>query len=438
MVGKKLLVSIITAGAIVSAAVMFSLMPNNPVQVDTAHPQEEKKGMLPKLHDDALKIELVTEGLEFPTSMRFLDDNDILVLQKDDGKVLLVSGGQLHNQTVLQVRVANEAERGLLGVAIWNKGSSPNYDTEVFLYFTEIIEPSDDGNLRNRVYKYSYDWNEKILANQTLILDLPGEPGPFHNGGKIAIGPYDGYLYAVIGDVNAGGGMLDNEISGRDPDDKSVILRVDKETGLPAESNPFYDSKMEKLKRYYAYGIRNGFGMDFDPVSHNLWITENGPDTYDEINIIRPGFNSGWHKVVGPISRNNVTMDELVIFDGAKYEDPVFSWYTPIGVTDIEFFDSEKLGEKYENNVFVGDINNGNLYFFEVNEERTGLVFQDSRLSDLVADPVQDDESPEITSILLGEGFERITDIETGPDGFLYILTYDDGKIYRIVNNSGG
>lgn len=434
-VGRKLLISIVIAGSIVFAAVMFSLPPN-PVKIDTAQSQEEKE-ILPKLHDDALRLELVAEGLEFPASMRFLDASNILVLQKDDGKVLLVSKGQPYNQTVLQVRVANEAERGLLGVAVWNNDDN----TTVFLYFTEIVdESSDEESLRNRVYKYSYDWNEKILTNQTLILDLPGEPGPFHNGGKIAVGPYDGYLYAVIGDTNAGGGMLDNEISGRDPDDKSVILRVDKETGLPAESNPFYhyDGKMEKLKRYYAYGIRNGFGMDFDPVSHNLWITENGPDTYDEINIIRPGFNSGWHKIIGPISRNNVTTDELVIFDGAKYEDPVFSWYTTIGVTDIEFFDSEKLGEKYENNIFVGDINNGNLYFFEVNKERTGLVFQDSRLSDLVADPVQDDEQPEIASILLGEGFERITDIETGPDGFLYILTYDDGKIYRIVNNSGG
>lgn len=428
--GKRLLIPIIAAAVIVTALI-FSLMPSRSVDIDTAQPREEKEKS-PKLHDDTLGIELVAAGLEFPTSMRFLDANNILVLQKDDGKVLLVSDGKLHNQPVLQVRVANEAERGLLGIAIWNNGSSSN-STSVFLYLTEIVDES----LRNRAYKYSYDWNEKILANQTLILDLPGEPGPFHNGGKIAIGPYDGYLYAVIGDVNAGGGILDNEISGRDLDDKSVILRVDKETGLAVESNPFYHGKMEKLKRYYAYGIRNSFGMDFDPISHNVWITENGPETYDEINIIRPGFNSGWHKVIGPISRNNVTMDELVLFDGAKYEDPVFSWYATIGVTDIEFFDSKKLGEKYENNIFVGDINNGNLYFFEVNPERTGLVFRDSRLSDLVADQVQSNEPREISSILLGEGFERITDIETGPDGFLYILTYEDGKIYRIVNNKG-
>jgi glucose/arabinose dehydrogenase len=377
----------------------------------------------PLLHDPRLDVELVAEGLEYPTSMAFLDDNRILVLQKDDGQVRLVSAGQL--ETVLKVEVANEVERGLLGIAIHDRGD----DTTVFLYLTEREE---DSEVRNRIYKSTYNWSSNSLDNMTMILDLPGEPGPFHNGGKVAIGP-DGYLYAVIGDVNAGGGMLDNQIPGRPPEDKSVIFRVDRDTGMPAEDNPFYQysGEMERLKRYYAYGIRNSFGMDFDPVTGKLWMTENGPDRYDEINIVEPGFNSGWHKVMGPISRTNVTTNDLLLFNGSKYKDPVFSWYAPIGITDIEFFNSSSFGEKYENNIFVGDINNGNLYFFKVNEERNGLELGPG-LSDLVADPVGDDIFGEASSIILGERFGRITDIETGPDGNLYILTYEDGKIYRI------
>ncbi len=132
---------------------------------------------------------------------------------------------------------------------------------------------------------------------------------------------------------------------------------------------------------------------------------------------------------------------DLVIFDGAKYQDPIFSWNAPVGVTDIEFFNSAKLGDKYDGNLFVGDINNGNLYFFKLNVNRTGLTFHDPRLLDLVADPVReeeqqergDDEDSELSSLIFGEGFGRITDIETGPDGLLYILTYEDGKIYRIT-----
>jgi len=409
------------AGAI--AGIAFTLLLPSASETSIAR-EEEESG--PGVHDSRLSVELVAKGLKFPTSMRFLDENNILVLQKNDGQVRLVSDGEPRKEPVMRADVANEVERGLLGVAIWN-GSN---DTSVFLYMTE----KDDDVIRNRVYKYSYNWDDKTLAGRTLILDLPGEPGPYHNGGKIAIGD-DGYLYVVIGDTALGGGRLDNQASGREPDDKSVVLRVDRDTGMPAQDNPFYrhGGEMEKLKRYYAYGIRNSFGLDFDPVSHSLWITENGPDRYDEINVVRPGFNSGWHKVMGPIARTNMAVEELVTFDGAKYADPAFSWYLPVGVTDIEFFNSTKLGEKYANNIFVGDINNGYLYFFEVNGNRTGLQIHDPRLLDLVAD--QDEGNSELSSIIFGEGFGRITDIETGPDGYLYILTYDDGRIYRIVES---
>jgi glucose/arabinose dehydrogenase len=194
---------------------------------------------------------------------------------------------------------------------------------------------------------------------------------------------------------------------------------------------------MENLRRYFAYGIRNSFGMDFEPVTGKLWITENGDKVYDEINIAKPGFNSGWHKVMGPIGRTNMTVEnDLMVLNGAKYEDPIFSWYVPVGVTDIEFLNSSELGDKYKDDIFVGDINNGNLYFFEVNQDRTGLILNDPRLLDLVADPVKEEDNSELSSLILGEGFGRITDIETGPDGFLYILTYEDGNIYRITKNT--
>jgi glucose/arabinose dehydrogenase len=390
----------------------------------------------PVLHDDSLAVELVAEGLDSPTSMRFLDDDTLLVLEKNKGQVRLFSDGKVLEAPAIQVDVATGPEQGLLGIAIWNRRNETT--PAVFLYLTE---ENHDNKPRNLVYKYVYDENEKTLENKTVILDLPGEPGPFHNGGKISIGPRDGYIYAVIGDVSSGGGMLDNQRPGRPPDDKSVILRVDRDTGTPAQDNPFYENyiggDMEKLQRYFAYGIRNSFGMDFEPRTGKLWITENGEHAYDEINIVEPGFNSGWHKIMGPIGKSNMTVEnDLVIFDGAKYQDPVFSWYVPVGVTDIEFFNSTKLGDKYNGNLFVGDINNGNLYFFEVNVDGTGLTFHDPRLLDLVADPVkeEDGQDSELSSLIFGEGFGRITDIETGPDGLLYILSYEDGKIYRITN----
>ena len=419
----KFLLSIVVFAAATVAGIVLALflMSINPTTIIWG----PKSG--PVLHDDMLALELVAEGLDLPTSMRFLDDGTILVLEKNNGQVRVVSDGKLLDEPAIDVEVANAVEQGLLGIAIWNGEN----DTSVFLYLTENYEDKT----RNVVYKYIYDENEKTLENMTLVLVLPGEPGPFHNGGKLAIGPRDGYLYAVIGDVSSGGGILDNQIPGRPPNNKSVILRVDRDNGTPVEDNPFYNytGSMEKLHQYYAYGIRNSFGMEFDPMTGKLWMTENGDNVYDEINIVEPGFNSGWHKIMGPIVRTNMTIEnDLIIFDGAKYGDPIFSWYVPVGVTDIEFLNSTKLGEKYDDNVFVGDINNGNLYFFEVNGNRTGVTFHDPRLLDLVADPVKEGEDSELSSLILGDGFGRITDIESGPDGLLYIMTYEDGKIYRL------
>lgn len=413
------------AAAVTGIALALSLISSNSTSTPILEPKSK-----PVLRDDRLVVDVVAEGLDHPTSMRFLEDGTIVILEKNKGEVRIISDGRLLEEPIIQLEVVAGAEQGLLGIAIWNGKNDPT--SSLFLYVTEDYE----GKTRNAVYKYQYDEKKKVLENKTLVLELPGEPGPFHNGGQIAVGPSDGNLYAVIGDVSSGGSLLDNQIQGRRPNDKSVILRIDRDTGAAAADNPFYNytGEMEKLHRYYAYGIRNSFGMAFDPITGKLWITENGDHSYDEIDIVEPGFNSGWHKLMGPIGRTNLTVEnDLVIFDGAKYADPVFSWYTPVGLTDIEFFNSTKLGTRYDDNIFVGDINNGNLYFLEVNRERTGVTLHDQRLLDLVADPVKEGVKSEISSLIFGEDFGGITDIDTAPDGLLYILTYEDGKIYRIM-----
>jgi aldose sugar dehydrogenase len=103
-----------------------------------------------------------------------------------------------------------------------------------------------------------------------------------------------------------------------------------------------------------------------------------------------------------------------------------------VGVTDIEFYDSDKLGDNYTNNIFVGDFNNGHLYYFKVNENRTGLEFEHPRISD---DLVASNDN-QTAAVVFGTGFTGgITDIETGPDGYLYLLTFHPsmGSIFRIV-----
>jgi glucose/arabinose dehydrogenase len=379
--------------------------------------------------DPKLKVETLAKGLSSPTSMAFIDTSNILVSEKD-GQVRLVSNGVLEDKPVLQVSVDTASERGLLGIAIMNstKTNAANNSKFVYLYYTE----SKGGDLRNRVYRYEWNGQNQNLVNPTLILDLPALPGPNHDGGKLVIGP-DHYLYAVIGDLNHRG-KLQNTNDGPDPDDTSVILRVNPNDGSAVKDNPFIKDANIAMHKYYAYGIRNSFGITFDPITGNLWQTENGPDVYDEINVVKPGFNSGWTQVMGPLSRNTGFMiGQLVNFPHSHYADPVFSWKNPVAVTDIEFMKSSVLGEKYKNNIFVGDYNNGNLYYFEVNSTRTGINLDINQekigLSSLVVD-----NANQQSAVTFGTGFGGISDIKIGPtDGFLYVLSINDGIIYKVV-----
>jgi glucose/arabinose dehydrogenase len=290
------------------------------------------------INDPSLKAELITGGLSFPTNMAFVDDSNILVLEKD-GAVRLISNGAMKDVPILQVPVDSKNERGLLGVAISGSennatSSSPTSDqpATVFLYYTEQGEEE----LRNRVYKYQ--WNGQSLVNPALLLDLPTGPGTNHQGGKMVIGP-DGCLYVVVGEMQREG-QLQNIQSGDAPDDTGVIFRINTEDGSSAPDNPL---KGDVINQYYAYGVRNSLGLAFDPITGVLWDAENGEDSYDEINIVDPGFNSGWTAVMGPISSAGVSEDSLVQLSGSKYYDPVFSWAESFGITDIEFLNSNKL-----------------------------------------------------------------------------------------------
>jgi hypothetical protein len=164
-------------------------------------------------------------------------------------------------------------------------------------------------------------------------------------------------------------------------------------------------------------------------MTDTLWMTENGPGSFDEINLVQPGFNSGWETLMGPDARNSNNATDLVAIPGSHYADPKFSWLNPVGPTAIVFLDSTTLGAQYENDAFVGDINNGNLYRFKPNGARDGFVFNGGGLADLVAD-----NNAELDETIIATGFAGITDLKVGPDGRLYVVSFGDGKIYAISN----
>ena len=398
----------------------------------------------PTVKDKVLKVEKVTDGLEKPTSMAFLGPNDILVTEKETGKVMHVIDGQIQDTPAIDVSVATDIERGLLGIAL---AKQPDGKIYVFLSYTESGNDADGSDFEdnvdpsgNRLYRYEYVDGQ--LENPTLLLDLTAIPDNGrgeHNGGKIRIGP-DNNVYYIVGEVGGHRTQAQNIEDGPEPNGLGGVLRVTQDGDIVKGDVIFGDES--PLNLYYAMGIRNSFGMDFDPVTSNLWDTENGPTAGDEINLVYPGFNSGWSLIQG-FSKNDfmvtgATPDDLVYFGKGSYSEPKFSWVTPIGVTALKFLNSAKLGQEYQNNMFVGDINNGLLYRFILNQARDGILINDTSLGNIksLADYEVNDPK-ENQPIVFGQGFGGITDIQVGPDGYLYVLSYT-GSLFRILPSSDG
>jgi aldose sugar dehydrogenase len=380
-------------------------------------------GGRPSVNDPRLTVEQVSDGLIFPTTMAFLDENTVLVLEKDTGMVRVIEDGILQPNPLLDVAVANDGERGMLGIAVSRENETTIF---VFLYFTESGGGVDGDDAQqvppagNRLYRYELQDNE--LVNPKLLLDLPALPGPSHNGGPVILGP-DNYVYVVIGDVGGRTSQAQNFEDGPVADGTSGILRIGKNGEVP---EPVIGT--DSLGKYYfAYGIRNSLGMNFDPLTGILWNTEIGAPFVDEINRVDAGFNSGWKDVQGMVPTDH-NLTGLVMFNsGGHYSNPEFTWTEPVEPTALEFLKSNVLGEEYENNMFVGDMSNGMIYHLEMNENRSKLLLE-GNLGDQVADTTEEAED-----VVFGTGFGGITDIKTGPDGYLYVLSFVDGVLFRVV-----
>ena len=319
--------------------------------------------------------EVVAEGLTLPTTMAFLSQNDILVLEKDKGTVMRVIDGVVQPEPLLDVNVATEVERCMCGIAVSQNNETGR--TNVFLYYTEAQGEDGGAPIGNRLYRYELENGQSRgttgaadasnsaassplsakLINPKLLLDLPAVPGPRHNGGAITIGP-DNNLYIPIGDTDKiTGGTTQTQNNDELPADGSGgILRVtqDGEPVINPSTGAYILGDDYPLNLYYAYGIRNSFGIDFDPVTGNLWDSENGPGYGDELNLIEPGFNSGWNQIMGVWGRDGgdpregdgtIASDQpegLVDFDGkGQYQPPKLAFLYTIGPTAVKFLDSD-------------------------------------------------------------------------------------------------
>jgi aldose sugar dehydrogenase len=459
----------------------------------------------PTLVDPRLNVRTVVSGLNSPTTMAFLGEGDILVLEKETGRVRRVMNGLIQS-TVLDLAVNFGSERGLLGIAL-----HPEFPTNpgVYLYWTESSTGNDTSVLSatsllgNRVDRFTWDGStltldENIIRLRAIQQDAtnPVERGN-HDGGVLRFGP-DGKLYIFFGDQGRRGqlqnlpdgpfgpGQPDDQFGGPEPDDahlSGVILRLNDDGTAPAD-NPFFRFGASvggdvgaNIQKIFSYGHRNSFGMAFDPFSGNLWLQENGDDSFTELNLVEPGMNGGWVQIAGPVERiaqfkqieTSTAIDpikmsvyfglqqerwpptliadtpaealsRLFMLPGAHYSDPKLSWKFEVAPAGIGFLDSVALGPRYEGDLFLGEartfLDAGYLFRLRLNRTRKEIAVRDSALEDKVADNLNTFDITESETLLFGRGFGVGTDIQTGPNGNLFVVSLSNGAIYEIFRDN--
>jgi len=404
---------------------------------------------IPIIFDNKLKVQEIFRNNITSTVMTFINQKDMLIPDSYNGTVY-----RYVNDTLIGPLVDfNIAQNGLLGLDSLEK----NGTRYVYIFVTESGGSEDSDDISKAVKPkcnciYRFELKDNKLIDPKLLLNLPAYlGGNAHAGGVIRIDKNQD-IFVMVGSLNSENAdgepnLINNEINGSYPDGRSGILIMDY-NGKPIKEilGDHYP-----LDLYYAYGIRNGFGMGFDPVTGYLWDTENGPDIGDEINLVQPGFNSGYNKIDGVWTYGNGSDDKkeyvqtlnpsnLVDFNGSgKYRTPELTWEQPIGIVALGFLNSSYLGKEYLNTMFISDINNGYVYNFKLDENRTGLELNGPLTDKIVNSPKRTNDYSEISSNIFGMNMGLISDIKMGPDGFMYFLKMNDnyfGKLYRVVPNT--
>lgn len=485
------------AAGLLSCLLIAGLTALRPVPLDAQN--EEPEILVPNL-----AVRTVVSGLVTPTSLAFLGANDMLVLEKNTGQVQRIVNGAIHS-TVLDLAVNFGSERGLLGIAL-----HPSFpvDPGVYLYWTESTTGDDTDVLSqtpllgNRVDRFVWDgeslsFDENLIRIRAIQQDAGQPERGNHDGGVVRFGP-DGKLYVFIGDVGRRGqlqnlpcgptpvcpGMTvpDDQFGGPEPDDAhltGVILRLNDDGSTPID-NPFFTAGAQiggevgaNIQKIFSYGHRNSFGMAFDPYSDQLWLQENGDDSFTEINRVEPGMNGGWVQVMGPIDRihdykaietsmevDPVTgspyfglqqvrwpptliadspaeaLSRLFMLPGAHYRDPELSWKFEVAPAGIGFIVGRELGPQFDGDLVIGAardfLEDGFLFRLRLTGNRRTVA------GPSVIENNHKWDGTGSQALLFGRNFGIGTDVQTGPSGSLFVVSLSHGAVYEIHRTRPG
>lgn len=354
-----------------------------------------------------LQVEVVADGLSNVWDMGSLPDGQVLITERD-GRISLLSGDR-PGATVTEVAadlsdVLVNGEGGLMGLAV-------HADFDRTRRFTTCQTNQVEGNatdVRLITWELSADGRSANRVANPLLGGLPINPSGRHSGCRITLAP-DGTAFVGTGDTARGSISQDqNSLGGK-------VLRIDLNTGGPAPDNPFVDDPNPARRLLWTYGHRNVQGVMVQPETGDVFSTEHGPDTDDEVNRLQPGANYGWDPSRGGTVGG---YDESVpMTDRERFPDAVpavWSSGSPVeAISGAAFISGPQWGD-LDGTIAVGALRGQKLLIMTLGPDGN----------------VASTTAPEA----LDGTYGRLRAVRPAPDGALLVATSngDDDKILRI------
>lgn len=348
-----------------------------------------------KTKKETFRVETFIDGFDIPWGMVFLPNQNLIVSDRNGSLWLVDYKEKSKNQIRGVPNVRYKGQGGLLDVEIHPEFINNNY---IYIGFTDYLNSKKNRTftsiIRARLKNISLT-DQKIIykADDTFY-----DNSTIHYGTRIVFDD-KGFLYFSIGDR----GKRNQAQLLEYPNGK--IHRLNADGSIPSD-NPFFENN-NAIKSIWTYGNRNPQGLAMHPASSILFETEHGPRGGDELNILSSGKNYGWPEITYGKNYSGTTITKYTHKEGM--EQPVIHWTPSIAVCGIDFYDGE-LFNNWKNNLLVSSLKFERLYRLEI-----------------------DDDDKVIDQEIIYEAGSRIRDVQTGPEGFIYIALEDPGRIVRFI-----
>lgn len=345
-----------------------------------------------KLFEDYkdLKLELITDELEIPWGMDFLDNGDIIVTEKN-GSIFRINNNDKLIKIIGGPKSTETGQGGLLDVQL-----HPNFSKNKWIYFS--YNKQKKNKYSTAVSRFILD-NDKLTNEKIIFEALPYSGKRLHFGSRLEFDK-QGYLYITVGDRGS------RDINPQDLSKHAGKVHRIYDNGDIPKDNPFYN-KEGAIKSIFSYGHRNPQGMILNPFTNDIWTHEHGPRGGDEINIINKGLNYGWPVITYGINYSGTIITHEKKKEGM--EQPLHYWVPSIAPSGMTFVEGN-IYPSLNGNLLIGSLKFEYLHLCVMNESK---VISEHRLFEDM----------------------RVRNVKQRSDGYIFFSVEEPGRIYKILPN---